>query len=97
MAVSTASASPGTTVSAWFTGDTGRKDAITPGRLADFTVLDRDYVAATDAEIAKLKTDPNIVNGEVVYGAGAFATENLTHATPISPDWSPVISQGRDI
>ncbi|MEM8876674.1 MAG: amidohydrolase [Pseudomonadota bacterium] len=86
-----------TTGSAWFTGDAGRKGAITPGQLADFTVLDRDYFAVTDAEIAKLKADLTVANGEVVYGAGAFATQDLTHVPPISPDWSPVIMQGRDV
>lgn len=82
-----------TTGSAWFTGDAGRKGAIIPGQMADFTVLDRDYFAVTDAEIAKLKSDLTVVAGKVVYGAGAFATQDLNHIPPISPDWSPVILQ----
>ena len=86
-----------TTGSAWFTGDAGRKGAITPGQLADFTVLDRDYFTVTDAEIAKLKADLTAVGGKVVYGSGAFATKDLTHVPPISPDWSPVVLQGREL
>ena len=82
-----------TTGSAWFTGDAGRKGAITPGQMADFTVLDRDYFAVTDSEIAKLKSDLTVVAGNVVYGAGGFARQDLNHVPPISPDWSPVILQ----
>ncbi|MEM0990516.1 MAG: amidohydrolase [Pseudomonadota bacterium] len=86
-----------TTGSAWFTGDANAKGAITPGQMGDFAVLDRDYFAVTDAEIAKLKSDLTVLGGRVVYGAGAFAHQDLNHVPPISPDWSPVILQGRDV
>lgn len=79
---------------AWFTGDAGRKGAITPGQLGDFTILDRDYFAVTDAEIAKLRADLTVVGGDVVYGRGVYATHDLRHMPPISPDWSPVIAFG---
>ncbi|MEL7397673.1 MAG: amidohydrolase, partial [Pseudomonadota bacterium] len=80
-----------TTGSAWFTGDAGRKGAITPGQLADFAVLDRDYFAVTDAEIAKLQSVLTVLGGEVVHAKGSFAHLDLKHMPPISPDWSPVI------
>lgn len=86
-----------TTGSAWFTGDAGRKGAITPGQMADFSVLDRDYFAVTDTEIAKLKADLTVLGGDVVYGAGSFAHEDLRHIPPVSPYWSPVILQGRNL
>lgn len=86
-----------TTGSAWFTGDAGRKGAITPGQMGDFAVLDRDYFTVTDAEIAKLKSDLTVLNGEVVFGNGAFAHHDLRHLPPISPDWSPVVLQGTEI
>ncbi|MEM8574204.1 MAG: amidohydrolase [Pseudomonadota bacterium] len=82
-----------TTGSAWFTGDTDKKGAIKPGQFADFAVLDRDYFAVTDAEIARLKSELTVVGGEVVYGAGAFARDDLKHIPEVSPDWSPVILQ----
>ena len=82
-----------TTGSAWFTGDAGRKGAIAPGQLADFAVLDRDYFAVTDLEIANLSAELTVVGGEVVHGSGAFAHHDLRHLPPISPDWSPVILQ----
>ncbi|QPH53315.1 amidohydrolase [Pontivivens ytuae] len=83
--------------SAWFTGDAGRKGAITPGQLADFAVLDRDYFAVTDAEIAKLKSVLTVLGGEVVHGKDEFAHHDLRHMPPIRPDWSPVILQGRNL
>ncbi|MEM6441932.1 MAG: amidohydrolase family protein, partial [Pseudomonadota bacterium] len=83
--------------SAWFTGDAGRKGAIAPGQMGDFVVLDRDYFTVTDSEIAKLRADLTVLAGEVVYGAGALAHEDLRHIPPISPDWSPVILQGHEI
>ena len=86
-----------TTGSAWFTGDAGRKGAITPGQMGDFTVLDRDYFAVTDAEIAKLKADLTVLGGNVVYGAEAFARADLRHIPPVSPDWSPVVLRGRSL
>ena len=86
-----------TTGSAWFTGDAGRKGAITPGQMGDFAVLDRDYFTVTDAEIAKLKSDLTVLNGEVVFGNGEFAHHDLRHLPPISPDWSPVVLQGTEI
>ncbi|MEM6461242.1 MAG: amidohydrolase [Pseudomonadota bacterium] len=82
-----------TTGSAWFTGDAGRKGAITAGQLGDFAVLDRDYFTVTDAEIARLQSELTVLGGKVVHGSGAFATKDLQHIPPVSPDWSPVILQ----
>jgi predicted amidohydrolase YtcJ len=79
---------------AWFTGDADRKGAIKPGQLADFAVLDRDYFAVTDAEIAKLRSDLTVVGGKVVYGRGSFARHDLRHPPPVSPDWSPIVTFG---
>ena len=81
-----------TTGSAWFTGDAGRKGAITAGQLADFAVLDRDYFAVTDAEIARLGAVLTAVGGKVVHARDEFATHDLRHIPPVSPDWSPVIT-----
>ncbi|MEM6491365.1 MAG: amidohydrolase [Pseudomonadota bacterium] len=83
-----------TTGSAWFTGDAGRKGAIAGGQLADFTLLDRDYFAVTDAEIARLTSVLTAVGGRVVYAGGDFAQHDLRPMPPVSPDWSPVIAFG---
>lgn len=82
-----------TTGSAWFTGDGGRKGAIAPGQMADFAVLDRDYFAVTDAEIARLGSVVTGLGGQVVHATGEFAHHDLRHLPPVSPDWSPVILQ----
>lgn len=80
--------------SAWFTGDAGRKGAVAPGQLADFAVLDRDYFAVTDAEIARLRSDLTVVGGRVVYARADFGRHDLSHMPPISPDWSPIVTFG---
>ncbi|MEO1469903.1 MAG: amidohydrolase [Pseudomonadota bacterium] len=82
-----------TTGSAWFTGDAGRKGAIAAGQMGDFAVLDRDYFAVTDAEIARLRAEVTVLGGEVVHATGAYARHDLRHLPPVSPDWSPVILQ----
>ncbi|MEO1179095.1 MAG: amidohydrolase [Pseudomonadota bacterium] len=79
---------------AWFTGDADRKGAIKSGQLADFVVLDRDYFAVTDAEIAKLRSDLTVLGGKVVYGRDEFARHDLRHTPPVNPEWSPVVTFG---
>ncbi|MBO6755133.1 MAG: amidohydrolase [Roseibium sp.] len=80
--------------SSWFTGDAGRKGAITQGQLADFAILDRDYFAVTDAEIAKITAALTAVDGKVVFAKDDLAHHDLRHVPPVSPAWSPVITFG---
>ena len=80
--------------SAWFTGDAGRKGAIAAGQLGDFTILDRDYFAVTDLEIANLRADLTVVGGTVVYSRDDYARYDLRHTPPVSPDWSPIVTFG---
>ncbi|MDD7910920.1 amidohydrolase [Pseudovibrio exalbescens] len=80
--------------SSWFTGDSGKKGAITEGQLADFAILDRDYFAVTDAEIARITSALTAVGGRVVYAKDEFATHDLSHVPPVSPNWSPVVTFG---
>jgi len=80
--------------SSWFTGDAGNKGAIAEGQLADFAILDRDYFAVTDAEIARITSALTAVDGKVVYAKGDLAHHDLRHVPPVSPDWSPVITFG---
>ena len=79
---------------AWFTGEADKKGSIKAGQMADFAVLDRDYFAVTDAEIAKLKSDLTVLGGRVVYGRDEFARYDLRHTPPVSPSWSPVATFG---
>ncbi|MEL6475475.1 MAG: amidohydrolase [Pseudomonadota bacterium] len=80
--------------SSWFTGDAKRKGAIKSGQLGDFVLLDRDYFAVTDAEIAKLGSVLTVLGGDVVYARDEFAAHDLRHTPPVSPDWSPVAHFG---
>ena len=43
------------------------KGSITPGKYADFTVLDRDILTVPDAEIPDTKVDLTIIGGVVKY------------------------------
>ena len=55
--------------SAWFTWEENRKGAIAPGMLADFIVLDRDYLTVNEDDIRFIKPVLTAVGGKVVYDA----------------------------
>jgi predicted amidohydrolase YtcJ len=48
-----------------------QKGTLTPGKLADLVVLDRDYFEVPEAEIWKLTVEMTILGGKVVYTVGA--------------------------
>jgi predicted amidohydrolase YtcJ len=56
----------------WFLRMEEKIGSIEPGKLADLTVLDRDYFAVPDAEIKKIRSVLTIVNGNVVHDAGVL-------------------------
>ena len=59
------------------------------GVSADLAVLDRDYFAVPDAEIADTTSVMTVLGGHVVHGTGDF--QALAPALPPAmPDWSPV-------
>ena len=43
------------------------KGSITPGKLADITILDRDIMSIPDEEILDARVDMTIVGGVVLY------------------------------
>ena len=55
---------------AWFSWEENRKGAIVPGMLADFIVLDRDYLTVDEDDIRFIKPVLTAVGGKVVYEAG---------------------------
>jgi predicted amidohydrolase YtcJ len=82
-----------TSGSAWFSGEEQQKGRITPGQYADLCVTSADYFSIPETEIRNLESVLTIVGGEVVHGAGAFAS--LAPALPsASPSWSPVSAYG---
>ena len=74
----------------WFSNEEGKKGRIEVGQFADLVVPDRDYFACSEDEIADIAAHLTIVGGEVVYGAGEFASLDETAPPPAMPDWSPV-------
>jgi predicted amidohydrolase YtcJ len=56
----------------WFLRMEEKIASIEPGKLADLAVLDRDYFAVPDIEIKKIRSVLTIVNGKIVYDAGAL-------------------------
>jgi predicted amidohydrolase YtcJ len=59
--------------SAWFAKDEARRGSLEPGKLADLTVLDQDYLTMPVEEIARLQSLLTMVGGRIVYAAAPFA------------------------
>jgi hypothetical protein len=58
--------------SAWFADWDGKMGSLTPGKLADFAVLDQDYETVPEARIGATRSLLTVVGGHVVYGAGPY-------------------------
>lgn len=75
--------------SSWFSGESGRKGAISVGQLADLAALTDDYFSVAEERIKGIESVLTIVGGQIVYGAGDF--RNLAPSPlPVLPEWSPV-------
>ncbi|HEY3491144.1 MAG TPA: amidohydrolase [Candidatus Deferrimicrobiaceae bacterium] len=75
--------------SSWFSGENGRKGAITVGQLADVVALTEDYFSVSEERIKGIESVLTIVGGKIVYGAKEF--QDLGPASlPVLPEWSPV-------
>jgi len=60
-----------TTYAAYASGEEKIKGTLTPGKLADMVVLDRDPWETDPDQIAGIGVEMTIVNGRIVYDAGA--------------------------
>jgi predicted amidohydrolase YtcJ len=56
----------------WFLKMENKTGSIESAKLADLTVLDRDYFAVPDAEIRKIRSVLTVVDGRVVHDAGVL-------------------------
>jgi len=82
-----------TTGSVWMSGEEKVKGTIQRGQYADFVVLPQDYFSVDAEKIKRLESVLTVVNGKVVYGAGAYAPL-APQLPPVSPSWSPVAAYG---
>ena len=53
--------------SSWHLQMEDRLGIIEPDKLADLTVLDRDYFSVPDVEIKKIRSVLTVVNGRIVH------------------------------
>jgi len=58
--------------SAWFSFDENRRGTLEVGKLADFAVLDQDFLAVPVERIGKTTSLMTVVGGRVVYAARPF-------------------------
>jgi predicted amidohydrolase YtcJ len=56
----------------WFLRMEEKIGSIEPGKLADLTVLDRDYFTVPDADIRNIRSALTILGGKVVHDSGAL-------------------------
>jgi predicted amidohydrolase YtcJ len=57
----------------WFLDLEDKIGTLEPGKYADLIVLDKDYFKVSDNEIKDIQSLLTVVDGRVVYGAGAYA------------------------
>ncbi|MCK1405100.1 amidohydrolase [Bradyrhizobium sp. 76] len=60
--------------SAWFCFDETRRGTLETGKLADFAILDRDFLSVPVEQIGATASLLTVVGGKVVYAADAFAS-----------------------
>ncbi|MEM8801980.1 MAG: amidohydrolase family protein, partial [Pseudomonadota bacterium] len=82
-----------TAAGAWFSREQGKKGQLKPGQFADVAVLDRDYFAVAEDEIADISADLTLTGGKIVHAKGAFAGFG-PEPLPDLPDWSPINTFG---
>lgn len=60
--------------SAWFCFDETRRGTLEAGKLADFAILDRDFMSVPVEQIGATASLLTVVGGKVVYAADVFAS-----------------------
>jgi predicted amidohydrolase YtcJ len=77
-----------TSQNAWFSGEDGQKGKIEVGLLADFALLDQDYMQVAEDDIKSIAADLTALGGKVVWASTAYP-ELAPPPLPMSPGWSP--------
>lgn len=75
--------------SAWFSSEQNQKGQIKAGQLADLAVLSKDYFRVPEEEIKGIESVLTVVNGDIVYAAGALAHSRRPpfRSCPSGPRW----------
>jgi predicted amidohydrolase YtcJ len=74
---------------AWFVQQENEMGKISPGNLADFALLDKDYFTVPEDQIKTISSVLTVVDGRVVFGAQTYA-DLAPKLPPTLPEWSPV-------
>jgi predicted amidohydrolase YtcJ len=78
-----------TTGPTWFLNTESEMGSIAPGNLADFALLDRDYLSVPEDEIRSISSVLTVMDGRVVFGEQEYS--DMSPPQPaILPNWSPV-------
>jgi len=75
--------------SAWMSMEDDVKGIIANGQYGDLIVLSEDYFNCPEENIKNIHSIMTVVNGDVVYAEGEFATHDRA-ALEVTPAWSPV-------
>jgi len=68
--------------------------SIEPGKLADLVVLDQDFLAMPDDDVAKMQPQLTIFDGKIVFVHSQFAQEyNLKPAGAVISTWKDLTSR----
>lgn len=70
------------------------KGSLEVGKLADFVVIDRDYMTCPDRDIKDILPLATVVGGEIVYEKDNSQVKVMYQGEPMSFDSAPVIESG---
>jgi predicted amidohydrolase YtcJ len=65
--------------SAWFSFDENKRGSLEPGKLADLSVLTKDYMTVPADQIGGIESLLTMVGGKIVYAAGPYARLESSH------------------
>jgi Amidohydrolase family len=60
---------------AWLARDEKRRGSLTPGKIADLVVLDRDPIETPPAELADIRVVATMLGGRWVHGGPPFTSD----------------------
>lgn len=75
--------------SSWFSSESGKKGALTPGQLADLVVLTDDYFSVPEEKIKSIESVLTLVDGKIVHATDEFSP-HAPPSLPVLPEWSPI-------